>query len=51
MTMKIMLMMMQVLFGYLLVSEKLFYDTTPFCESFLDLDGNPISASEQVRHC
>ena len=42
-----MLFQLQVLFGYLSYSQKRFYDTLPFCQSFIDYDGNPISLDEQ----
>lgn len=42
-----MLFQLQVMFGYLKLSQKKYYDTLPFCRSFLDYDGQPISLSEQ----
>jgi ubiquitin C-terminal hydrolase len=41
------LFQLQVLFGYLRLSQKKFYDTITFCESFKDYDGQPISLIEQ----
>jgi ubiquitin C-terminal hydrolase len=42
-----MLFQLQVLFGYLRLSQKRFYDTLSFCQSFIDYDGHPISLFEQ----
>ena len=41
------LFQLQVLFGYLQVSQKRFCDTKPFCLSFKDYDGAPIRMGEQ----
>jgi hypothetical protein len=41
------LFQLQVLFGNLRISQKCYYDTLPFCKSFTDYDGEPISLSEQ----
>jgi len=41
------LFQLQVLFGNLRISQKCYYDTLPFCKSFMDYDGQPISLSEQ----
>jgi ubiquitin C-terminal hydrolase len=41
------LFQLQVMFGYLRLSEKRFFDTLSFCEAFLDYDGQPISLVEQ----
>lgn len=38
---------LQVLFGYLRLSQKKYYDTLSFCKSFKDYDGQPISLIEQ----
>lgn len=37
----------KVLFGYLKISQKRFYDTIPFCKTLKDYDGTMISTSEQ----
>ena len=42
-----MIFQLQVMFGHLKLSQKRFYDTMPFCKSFIDYDGQPISLSEQ----
>ena len=42
-----MLFQLQVLFGYLRLSQKRFYDTLSFCQAFTDYDGLPISLFEQ----
>lgn len=41
------LFQLQVLFGYLKVSQKRYYDTLPFCKVFKDYDGEPIRLGEQ----
>lgn len=41
------LFQLQVMFGYLRLSEKRFFDTIGFCEAFPDYDGQPISLVEQ----
>lgn len=41
------LFQLQVLFGYLKLSQKRYYDTIPFCQSIIDYDGDPISLTEQ----
>ena len=38
---------LQVLFGYLQVSQKSWCDTLPFCLAFKDYDGSPIRVNEQ----
>ena len=38
---------LQVLFAYLRMSQKKYYDTLPFCKEFRDYDGQPISLAEQ----
>jgi ubiquitin C-terminal hydrolase len=38
---------LQVLFGYLKLSQKKYYDTKPFCATFKDYDGEPIRVEEQ----
>jgi len=38
---------LQVLFGYLEVSQKKFYDTIPVCKALCTFDGQPINMSEQ----
>ena len=42
-----MIFQLQVMFGHLKLSQKRYYDTFPFCRSFIDYDGQPISLSEQ----
>jgi ubiquitin carboxyl-terminal hydrolase 9/24 len=41
------LFQLQVLFGYLFLSQKKFYDTLPFCNVIRDYDGEVIRLSEQ----
>jgi hypothetical protein len=41
------LFQLQVMFGYLRLSEKRFFDTLSFCQAFSDYDGQPISLIEQ----
>ena len=41
------LFQLQVLFGYLRLSQKRYYDSLPFCRSFRDYDGQCVSMSEQ----
>ena len=41
------LFQLQVLFGYLQLSEKKIYDTMPFCSALKDYDGSAIKVSEQ----
>lgn len=41
------LFQLQVMFGYLKLSQKKYYDTLPFCRTLLEYDGQPISLSEQ----
>lgn len=41
------LFQLQVMFGYMKLSQKKYYDTLPFCRSLIDYDGQPISLSEQ----
>lgn len=41
------LFQLQVLFGYLRLSQKRYYDTLPFCQAIIDYDGSPISLTEQ----
>jgi hypothetical protein len=41
------LFQLQVMFAYLRLSQKSFYDTLPFCRSFKDYDGQPVSLREQ----
>lgn len=38
------LFQLQVLFGYLRVSQKQYYDTKAFCYAFKDYDGTPVGA-------
>ena len=38
---------MQVLFGYLGVSQKKFYDTIPFCKALKEYDGSQLRLGEQ----
>ena len=42
-----MLFQLQVMFGFMKLSQKRFYDTLPFCLAFRDYDGSPISLVEQ----
>lgn len=42
------LFQLQVLFGYLRISQKKYYDTKPFCTSFTDYDGQPVRYSPPV---
>jgi ubiquitin C-terminal hydrolase len=44
---EILLFQLQVLFGYLRLSQKSYYNTLSFCKSFIDYTGEPISLSEQ----
>lgn len=44
---EILLFQLQVLFGYLRLSQKSYYNTLTFCKSFIDYTGEPISLSEQ----
>jgi ubiquitin C-terminal hydrolase len=41
------LFQLQVLFGFLRLSQKRYYDTLPFCKVFKDYDGEPIRLGEQ----
>lgn len=41
------LFQLQVMFGYLKLSQKKFFDTLPFCSAIIDYDGQPISLTEQ----
>eukprot|EP01032_Pedospumella_encystans_P008886 gene8886-10504_t len=41
------LFQLQVMFGFMNFSQKRYYDTLPFCRTFLDYDGEPISLTEQ----
>jgi ubiquitin C-terminal hydrolase len=41
------LFQLQVMFGFMNFSQKRYYDTLPFCRTFLDYDGEPVSLSEQ----
>ena len=41
------LFQLQVMFGHLRLSQKRYFDTLPFCRSFIDYDGQPISLTEQ----
>jgi hypothetical protein len=41
------LFQLQVMFAYLRLSQKRYYDTLPFCRAFKDYDGMPISLTEQ----
>eukprot|EP01033_Poteriospumella_lacustris_P004799 gene4799-3443_t len=41
------LFQLQVMFGYLKLSQKKFFDTLPFCNAIIDYDGQPISLTEQ----
>eukprot|EP00981_Chlorochromonas_danica_P000418 scaffold96_cov167-Ochromonas_danica.AAC.25 len=41
------LFQMQVMFGYLRLGQKRYYDTLPFCRSLIDYDGQPLSLVEQ----
>lgn len=41
------LFQLQVLFSYLLLSQKKYYDTLPFCRVIKDYDGEVLSLSEQ----
>ncbi|ETO20510.1 hypothetical protein RFI_16707, partial [Reticulomyxa filosa] len=38
---------MQLLFGYLMISQKKFYDTMPLCTTLKGYDGNPLPLGEQ----
>ena len=42
-----MIFQLQVLFGYLKLSQKRVFDTLGFCQSFIDYDGLPLSLMEQ----
>ena len=44
---ELLLFQLQVLFGYLHLSQKKCYDTLPFCRAFKDYDGQCLSLSEQ----
>lgn len=38
---------LQVMFGFLLASERQYFETKPFCEAYTDEDGNPIDIRVQ----
>ncbi|KAJ1402648.1 hypothetical protein B484DRAFT_317455, partial [Ochromonadaceae sp. CCMP2298] len=44
---KAVLFQLQVIFGFMTLSQKRFCDTLPFCRIFKDYDGEPVSLSEQ----
>jgi ubiquitin C-terminal hydrolase len=42
-----MLFQLQVMFGSMRLSQRRYYDTLPFCRSFIDYDGQPVNLGEQ----
>lgn len=44
---ELLLYQLQIMFGFMRLSQKQYYETLPFCEVFKDYDGSPISLCEQ----